>query len=81
MNALQLIQLIEGLIAAVLPGLASLKGIVTGSADTTAALADADATYQQVIANAQAALAMHVPSAPPATPPAAIKATAKPSKS
>jgi hypothetical protein len=78
MNALQLIQLIEGLIAAVLPGLASLKGIVTGSADTTAALADADATYQQVIANAQAALAMHVPIV---LTPAAIKATAKPSKS
>jgi hypothetical protein len=71
MNALQLIQLIEGLIAAVLPGLADLKGIVTGSADTNAALADADATYQQVIANAQAALAIHIPPAPPATSPVA----------
>lgn len=62
MTAIQLIQLIQGLLGVIIPGIAQLEGIITGSATTTAALADADATYQQVIANAQAVLAMHQPS-------------------
>ena len=65
MTALQLIQLIQGLLGVLIPGVAQLEGIISGSATTDASLADADATYQSIIANAQAVI--DKASAPPST--------------
>jgi len=58
------IQLIEGLIPIITQGIASIKAALSGGPTADASLADADANYAQLVAQAQAIIAAHT------TPPA-----------
>lgn len=58
------IQLIEGLIPIITQGIVSIKAGLSGGLTADQSLADADANYTKLVAQAQAIIAAHAASAP-----------------
>lgn len=58
-SVLSTIQLVEGLVPIVAQGIASIKAALSGGPTADASLADADANYAKLVAQAQAIIAAH----------------------